>query len=170
VLNVSDVLLLALVPVLVVITTALTNGLTKRQQWTRDDKVAKTALDMALRAAKAAEKAAESNEKILSESQAGNEAAANNFKVLNANDAAIHGLVNSNLTAAKQATLSAEQVSLSFMRRDADRERQEGREPSVEDLTILATTEQKVTALIDEIDERLRQTAIADAQVAKGGE
>jgi hypothetical protein len=132
------------------------NRQTTQQNWRREDLVA-------ARAAEAAQALIESNKVV---AEAAEENAAKTFSQLTQ----IHTLVNSNMTAAMEDALASklghlvalEQVLV--MQRDTD-------EPVTDTLREIQKTKEDIARRRVELQDRLRQTKIAEAQIeqAEGG-
>jgi len=121
----------------------------------RQDAVAKAAADAAAAAHKAAT--------VIQEHTA--------VTVVKLNDAnekldVIHGLVNSNMSAAMQSELDALVTSLAMMREVIDLKRSGGSEPTEESLIALRDTEAKISELKTTVAERLTQAETIATQAA----
>lgn len=129
------------------------NRKTTQQNWKREDLVAE-------RAAKAAQDLIDSNKKI---AQVAEETATKTFSQLTQ----IHTLVNSNMTAAMEDALASklghlvalEQVLV--MQKDAD-------ESVIDTLREIQETKEDIARRRAELQDRLRQTKIAEAQIEQG--
>ncbi len=119
----------------------------KKLDWQRQDEVA----------AKAEEAA-----KLL---LAANELVAENANVINGKLDQIHTLVNSNMTAAMKAELEATVQKLVLMRKIVDRDRADDIKVLPEALKAIRDVEEKIEELTATLNDRLRQTAIADSKV-----
>jgi hypothetical protein len=79
----------------------------------------------------------------------------------------IHILVNSNMTAAMQAEKDAIVRELAMMKEVIELNRSAGREPSKEAIEAIEYTQAKIDELSAQLEDRLRQTNIAELQEGK---
>ena len=82
----------------------------------------------------------------------------------------IHTLVNSNMTAAMQAELDATIRELAMMREVIALNQAAGRQPSIGALAAVEATAEKIAELTATLEDRLKQTHVADIQAAAGGD
>jgi len=77
----------------------------------------------------------------------------------------IHTLVNSNMTAAMQAELDATTREVAMMREVVALNEAAGRTPSQEALAAIEATQNKINELSASLQDRLRQTKVAESQI-----
>ena len=133
----------------------ITNLLTSRQRraeklldWEREDKVARVAAEAA---------------RLL---VANNDVVARTAAVTNGKLDQIHTLVNSNMTAAMRAELEATIEKLKLMRQIVDRDKADNIKVLPEALRAISEVEIKIGELQASLNDRLRQTQIADQKIA----
>jgi len=119
----------------------------KKFDWDREDEVAR--------------KAEEAARLLL----AANERVAKTAAVTNGKLDQIHTLVNSNMTAAMRETLAATIEKLSLMRQIVDRDKADNIKVLPEALQAIRDVEIKIGELTSTLNDRLRQTQLADQKV-----
>lgn len=122
----------------------------KKEDWRRQDEVAEAA---AAAETSRAEKAAQ----VASDLLAANKLLTVVADQTNVKLDVIHGLVNSNLTVAKQAQYDALVVQLAMMREVVDLREASGQHGTKESIQAILATEEKVKALHHELDERAKE-------------
>lgn len=95
---------------------------------------------------------------------AANERVAQGTKVTNDKLDVIHTLVNSNMTAAMQAEHDATVRELAMMREVIALHRADGREPNVESLAAIDSTEHRIAELKASLADRLTQAKAVEVQ------
>lgn len=153
-------------PVLLAALNARTASSSRREEWARQDEVAKRAADaVATRerdAADAAAKLLASNVEVARIAKATAENVDTKLDV-------IHVLVNSNLTELLRQQLIANELLLVALREIVALHQANGRDPSAETLTAITETENKIAELKLALADRTKATQIADAQLNQGG-
>lgn len=137
----------------------------KQEDWARQDEVARRAAEVADQllekqketAAKTAEAAA-----LLIEN---NEVVAKTARITNTKLDVIHTLVNSNVTTVLQSELDAKRGHLMVLKEVIALRVELGQEPDPQAAGELAALEKKVKELAANLQERLEQTKVADAQI-----
>lgn len=129
------------------------NRRAQRENWKREDQVA-------AKAAKAAQDLIDSNKKI---AEVAEENATKTFEQLNQ----IHTLVNSNMTAAMEDALASKLAHLVALEQVLVMQR-ETDEPVSETLREIQDTKEDIARRRAELQDRLRQTKIAEAQIEQG--
>jgi hypothetical protein len=141
----------------------------KLQDWARQDRVAAQAAKaaqlllerqdaVAAQAAEAAQLLLAANERVAAQS-------ADAFAATQAQLGQIHLLVNSNLTEAQRRELEATVAMLVTMKEVVDLKQQGGIEPSPEALAAIRNTQERVDALTRDLNNKVQQTRVADAQI-----
>lgn len=120
----------------------------------RADLAAARAQEVALQTQTAAQLLLQNNEKVAASTRAAN----TKLDV-------IHTLVNSNMTAALQDSLDSSRANLATLRELIALRVAQGDEPNEDTRAQLVTLENKVGRLASNLDDRIRQTKIADAQI-----
>ena len=145
-------------PVILAWLTGRQNTAMRRDQYAREDEISS-------RTAEAARLLLVANERVAASTAATNKkidttnetlATANeNLGKIKSLSETIHALVNSNLTASKQAELDATKHTLSVMREMLDIKKAIGIEPTPEVLSEISGTEKRISALTAEMADRL---------------
>lgn len=130
----------------------------KQEDYKRQDDVATQAAEaaklLAARQDDAAAKAAEAATLLL----AANERVAKDTKITNGKLDVIHGLVNSNMTAAMQAELDARRENLALLLEVVEMKRAAGHEPNSETLLLIGAAKGKIAELEAGLSDRLKQS------------
>lgn len=162
--TVQVALIAVLSPSLLAVLTAWIQRKAKREDWRRQDEVAARVVGAAVRTAKVAAKAetaaallVESNAKVARAAEVASAETARRLADIAAQVVDVHTLVNSNLTASKQAELTARRALL------ANLLEREVRSP--EDSEAIGAEEAAIAELATQVRDRLAATAQVAAQV-----
>jgi hypothetical protein len=142
----------------------------KQAQYKREDEVAGKVASAAAKVETVAEQAAQAAKLLVRANARVDEnakATTQQLEHLEAGQKQIHTLVNSNLTAAVDAQLTALDGQLVLMERVIELDREAGREPTAQALSALEPIRAKVTELRTTLAERKKQTQVAEDQVKK---
>jgi hypothetical protein len=152
----------AAVPVLVAWITGVQRRKEKKQDYARQDAVADR---LAARQDAIAAKAAEKAELLLD----ANERVAHTAMLTQEKLDVIHVLVNSNMTAAMQAELTAMEEVLAMRLELAEDRTAAGQQPRPELLAAITNARSKVAELRSALSDRMEQTKVADARAERAG-
>lgn len=128
-------------------------GRAKRQDWKRQDEVARRVEETAKQTAAAAVLLVASNERV-----------ASNAAVMNVKLDDIHTWTNAKMTESMQSELESKEVSLALLLEMVDFKKGVGQTPSSETLGRIKSMSARIDELKLRIAERLKQQAIIDAK------
>lgn len=143
-------------PLVLVLLTGYIRRKEKAQDYERQDAVAKVLMERQDRAAAAVAKVASTLEVNTKTAAETSEATQTQLK-------AIHTLVNSNMTTEMKNNLDTTRRELVLLNHVVDLDRAAGREPSVETLAEIKSTEDKIVELQSAVADRLEKTQQIEA-------